>query len=48
MKQSDEQKKDHIMELHLDQRLTNHSSAVVADKMLSMRQQARKLAYDFV
>jgi len=36
------------MQLHLDQRLTNHSSVAVADKMLSMRQQARKLAYDFV
>lgn len=48
IKEDDESKKDEIMDLHLDLRLKNTASAKITEKMQSMRQQARKIAYDFL
>ena len=40
----DERRKDEIMSVHLDLRLKNDSNSKVNEKMLSMRQQAKKIA----
>jgi hypothetical protein len=44
IKDYDEMKKDEIMNLHLDLRMTNNSSFKIREKMGSMKQQARKIA----
>lgn len=36
------------MDLHLDLRRKNNASAKITEKMQSMRQHARKVAYDFL
>jgi hypothetical protein len=41
-------KKDEIMETHLDFRLKNISSLKVTERMNSMRQQAKKLASEYL
>ncbi len=40
-------KKDEIMESHLNLGLKNRSISKVSEKMMSMRLQAKKLAFDF-
>jgi len=44
IKEYDEMKKDHIMDVHLDLRFHNNSSFKIREKMTSLRQQAAKVA----
>jgi len=44
IKETDEVKKDMIMDIHLDLRFQNNSSFKIREKMNSMRQQAGKVA----
>lgn len=48
IRETDDRRKDEIMELHIDMTLGNTSCAKIGEKMQSMRDHARKLAHDYL